>query len=312
MSGDLDIVGFGSVAIDDQLYVDQPLSAGKGRVISKQTDFGGNVATALVSAANLGAAAGFIGWLSGHPDDEHLIENLNVHGVHTSCASFAIDARPVRSSIVVGSDGDRFIAYSDDDMFRESPVSSAERFQRAQVLLIDSYAVSSLEAVRLAVDTGLLIVADIEWVHGEATTQLSDLCHHLIVPWNYASEVTQSIDPQIMLERLWSPHRSVVVITRGEHGAYFRYADDSNNSWHQPAFDVEVIDTTGCGDCFHGAYAVGLTLGYDSARCVRFASAAAAIAASCKGGQSAVLSATRDTVSQMLDSSDSPNTKRIQ
>ncbi len=54
---------------------------------------------------------------------------------------------------------------------------------------------------------------------------------------------------------------------------------------HQPAFEVNVVDTTGCGDVFHGAYCALLAQGADLATRVRLASRAAALKATQPGGQ---------------------------
>ena len=67
---------------------------------------------------------------------------------------------------------------------------------------------------------------------------------------------------------------------------------------HHPAFEVQVVDTTGCGDVFHGAYATGIACGWDVSRCIRFASAAAAIKATKAGGRNGIPD--RDTVCQFL------------
>ena len=80
MPDPLQILGFGALAIDEILYVDQPLSSGKGRVVDRLTDHGGNVATALVSAARLGARAGFIGWLNEAADEPAAVA-LSARGV---------------------------------------------------------------------------------------------------------------------------------------------------------------------------------------------------------------------------------------
>ena len=63
MTAALQVLGFGSISVDDIIYVDQPLKRGKGRVTNRITEHGGNVATALVAVARLGGRAGFIGWL---------------------------------------------------------------------------------------------------------------------------------------------------------------------------------------------------------------------------------------------------------
>jgi sulfofructose kinase len=49
-----------------------------------------------------------------------------------------------------------------------------------------------------------------------------------------------------------------------------------------------VVDTTGCGDVFHGAYAAALARGLDLAGRVRFASAAAALKAMRAGAQAGI------------------------
>ena len=52
-----------------------------------------------------------------------------------------------------------------------------------------------------------------------------------------------------------------------------------------PAYSVEVRDTTGAGDTFHGAFLYGVLQGWSAENCARFASAAAAIQCTCLGGR---------------------------
>lgn len=56
--------------------------------------------------------------------------------------------------------------------------------------------------------------------------------------------------------------------------------------YHCPAFPVQVVDTTGCGDSFHGAFAFALSRGMDPHESVRFSSAVAALKATKLGGRS--------------------------
>ena len=65
-----------------------------------------------------------------------------------------------------------------------------------------------------------------------------------------------------------------VVITRGSKGSV---GLRDQQVIVQKVFPVDVVDTTGAGDVYHGAYIFGLLQGWDMAQCMRFASATAAL-----------------------------------
>ncbi|MBZ9848146.1 PfkB family carbohydrate kinase [Mesorhizobium sp. CA14] len=297
------ILGFGAFAIDDIVYVDQPLSAGKGKVLQSTRAFGGNVATALAAVARLGGSAGFIGWLSS-ADDDAMLCDLVACGVETAFAPRHSDARPVRSRITVGSDGDRFIAYDDDAMLGTAPDFPDEILSRATVLIVDSYATRSLDVVARARELGLAIVGDIEWSAGPATDRLMALCDHLILPLGFARIATGGRAPAEMLDALWSPSRSAVVLTDGGQGAYYRGREETALR-HLAPHRVAIVDSTGAGDCFHGAYAQALTRGADTAGRVAFAAAAAALSVTGRGGREAL--PTDDQVTELLASTNAPS-----
>jgi sugar/nucleoside kinase (ribokinase family) len=79
---------------------------------------------------------------------------------------------------------------------------------------------------------------------------------------------------------------ATVVVTRGEQGSLGRAG--SRPLVEQPAFRVDAVDTTGCGDVYHGAFAVGLARGLDLAGCMRLASGAAALKCRALGGRAAL------------------------
>lgn len=63
-----------------------------------------------------------------------------------------------------------------------------------------------------------------------------------------------------------------VVCTDSENGAYIIRGGDR---WHVPAFPTRVVDATGAGDLFAGAFLWGLTHGYELETCGRMACLAA-------------------------------------
>ncbi|WP_217578034.1 PfkB family carbohydrate kinase [Mesorhizobium sp. GbtcB19] len=301
------ILGFGAIAIDDIVYVDQPLSAGKGKVLQTTRAFGGNVATALAAVARLGGSAGFIGWLGNAADDAVLCDLIE-SGVETAFAPRHPDARPVRSRITVGADGERFIAYDDEAMLGTAPDFPDEILSRATVLIVDSYAIRSLDVVARARDLGLAILGDIEWSAGPATDRLIELCDHLILPLGFARTATDRRSPAEILDALWLPSRTAVVLTDGGRGVYYRGRDETG-LWHLPPQQVAVVDSTGAGDCFHGAYAHALTRGTDIAGRVAFAAAAAALSITGHGGREAL--PTDDQVTELLASANAPSAAEL-
>jgi len=79
-----------------------------------------------------------------------------------------------------------------------------------------------------------------------------------------------------------------VVVTLGEDGALLH---DGTTAAHIPAFKVDaVIDTTGAGDSFNGAFAVALAEGRSPLDAVRFGCAAAALSVTRPGAASAMAS----------------------
>jgi sulfofructose kinase len=68
----------------------------------------------------------------------------------------------------------------------------------------------------------------------------------------------------------------IVAVTRGSAGSLWLI---DGEIVAVPAFKVAVADTTGCGDTFHGAYALALSEGRPPLAAARFASAAAAVKA---------------------------------
>lgn len=278
------VLGFGALAIDDIIYVDRPLTAGKGRVTKRVIDHGGNVATALVAVARLGGRAAFIGWLNDQPSADIGGRELAREGVDVSFAPRHPSAAPIRSVITVGPDADRFIAYDDDVLHGTAETLTDDVLRQAPVLLIDGYAIHSESVVARARALGLSIVADIEWTAGAATERIMALADHLVLPLAFGRACTGENDPVAVLDRLWSERRCAVVLTDGDRGTYLRQKSDPD-PWHIPAYSVRAVDTTGAGDCFHGAYALALANGTKPMGCVGYAAAAAAISVTAHGGR---------------------------
>lgn len=89
-------------------------------------------------------------------------------------------------------------------------------------------------------------------------------------------------DPHEGARELLAAGSSVVVVTMGSKGALVASAEGVAQV---PAFRVPVVDTTGAGDCFNGAFAVGYLHNWSLDACGRFASAAAALTVGAVGAR---------------------------
>ena len=86
-----------------------------------------------------------------------------------------------------------------------------------------------------------------------------------------------------------------VVVTLGAEGAQLHTA---SGTVHQPAYPVDVVDTTGAGDAFNGALAAALAEGQALADAVAFAAASGALATRRVGARAAL--ASRDELLALL------------
>ena len=158
----------------------------------------------------------------------------------------------------------------------------------ARVLFVDHYGVEGMtRAARIAREAGLAVVADLERDEQPGFETLLELVDHLIVSRAFAARRTGTDDPTAAARHSLGggPQRRCRHLRRGRMLAS---GADGTSPVHQPAFRVPVVDTTGCGDVFHGAYAAALARGLDLADRVRFASAAAALKAMHAGAQAGI------------------------
>jgi sugar/nucleoside kinase (ribokinase family) len=78
------------------------------------------------------------------------------------------------------------------------------------------------------------------------------------------------------------------VLTLGGDGAYYAHRDGAR--LRVPAYDIKVVDTTGCGDAFDAGFIAALHHKMDPESSIRFAQAAAALVATGLGSDAGIAS----------------------
>jgi sulfofructose kinase len=173
-----------------------------------------------------------------------------------------------------------------------------ELIGNCRTLFVDHKVVKGgLRAIELAHHHGIPVVGDVEGEVDPDILELMSGIDHLIVGTELARRVSGADHPAEMA-RILGGGRLCAVVTAGEQGCW--YSLGGAPAKHFPAFRVQAVDTTGCGDVFHGAYATCIAQGQAVEEAIRVASAAAAIKATRSGGRAGI--PTRAAIDRFLDS----------
>jgi sugar/nucleoside kinase (ribokinase family) len=283
-----DVLGLGCTAVDDLLFVRAfPPADDKARVERSERRFGGLTGVALVAAARCGARCAYAGCLGTDALSDYAARQLVTEGVDISAASRFPEARVVHSVVVVATDtGSRNVFFEANGRVGAHDDEPAEVVLRdCHVLLIDQWGMAGNQrAARLARESGVAVLADFEDAGHPLFREVLGRVDHLVLSERFAMHITGQPNAPAAARALWQPDRAAVVVTCGARGCWSVSAASNFEPTPHPAFAVDAIDTTGCGDVFHGAYAASLARGHTLDARIRFASAAAAI----KAGQARI------------------------
>jgi sugar/nucleoside kinase (ribokinase family) len=289
MTATFDILGLGCVAIDDLLYVPSfPSADTKLQILRRERQCGGLTATAMVAAARLGSRCAYAGTLGEDELSQFVVDAFRHEGVDATHIRRRSGARPIHSIVIVDlSRQTRTILYDLEGVLgAQEDWPHADVIRAARILFVDHFGTEGMiRATKIAREASIPVVADFESDVMPRFGDLLALVDHLLISCEFGERLTGEKEPARIAAQLWTSERQAVVVTCGAAGCWFVDADRPDRPQHRPAFAVAVVDTTGCGDVFHGAYASGLARGLGLEERVRFASASAALKATRPGGQ---------------------------
>jgi sugar/nucleoside kinase (ribokinase family) len=298
-----DVLGIGVAAVDDLLYVENyPPPNIKVPILRKERHGGGPACTAMAAVGTLQGRACFLGRFGKDELSAFIRRALLRHGVDIQHLLVDSDAAPYHSAIVVDASGIRNVFY-DPSMYRpiEPEQVSDSLIQSSSLVLLDHVAEPSLLDVAQKVRRlQVPILGDIEGC-SESARQLANTVDYLVVPEEFALWASNSNSPSTACVALAQTKRLTTVVTSGTNGAHY-CVGQQNTAVHIPAFPVQTWDSNGCGDTFHGAYALAVAREFPAAEAILFASAAAAIKAFAGGGNRRGWDAlpTRDEILSLL------------
>jgi sulfofructose kinase len=277
----------GITVLDRIWYLDDlPKEGGKYVANNYKEVGGGPAATAAVAAAKLGAEVDFIGRVGDDETGQRLLSELESFGVNTRYSQRFSGARTSQSAVLVDACGERVIAnFPSPDLPASADWLEAIDFSQWDVVLADvRWHEGAKRAFTLAKSQGITTVLDAD-ITPQDIADLVALSDHAAFSAPGLHRLTACIDPLEGLKQAQTLTNGHVYVTQGKEGCYWL---DKGELCHQPGFVVEVVDTTGAGDVFHGAMAVSLAQQTAIKEVVQFASAVAALKCTQPGGRAGI------------------------
>jgi sulfofructose kinase len=295
----VDVAGIGTPFFDYNIVIDEmPMPDSKQSIRSFSQQGGNKVPTALVAVARLGGSAGLIGQVG---DDHHgrfCLEDLAYNGVDASrMRTVAGGATPYCVCLSdLKTRGRAFLVHRKP--FEPLALDEEDRryIRSARYLHLSSADDVPWQAIEWAREAGVRVAYDADGYRDTLPALIPKLDVLIMSEFVYA-KLFDDEQYERNCFALAKKGPSIVFVTLGARGS----AGVMDGQFvQQPAFtNVDVVDTTGAGDVYHGAFLYGLLQGWDGARIARFSSAVSAIKCTRVGGRAGI--PTRAMVDEFLE-----------
>lgn len=279
-----DVIGLGLCTADLLFVVPRPPSFTEVvRASAYLRQGGGPVPTALVALARLGVSTRFIGRIGDDDDGRFIRAEFDREGVDTSRLLVEPGALSRIALVLVDqATGERGFTARPETCAPLTPADlDRDEITAARVLHLDDADEPAMQAARWAKEAGTCVVFDGTWNH-DALDDFLPLVDVPIVSTPFVDAWMPGATPLAVLDRLWSYGPRMAAYTLGDRGCVVRYAA---GAFTFPAFPVDIVDTTGAGDAFHGAFIYGLLQNWEIDQIVRYAAAVAALNCRQLGGR---------------------------
>jgi len=291
------VVGIGIACLDQLiLWDDTNAPVATGRIADCDMQGGGMAATALAAVTRLGGRAELWGAVGTDWIADLILQGLREEHVDTRHVKRMEGRRgPLAVVCIDQPTGERYFPYWSGHLEPDEAIGSPGSLCSAGCLLVDGTLCSTaLPAAQEARRLGVPVVGDIEKINRN-TRALMRHMDYAIASEDCAAKLGTGDDYRKACEAIRAMGPRHVVLTLGDKGLVYLSGDRFGA---MGAFPVDVVDTTGAGDVFHGAFCYGLVHGFALEKNLTFASAAAAMKCRRLGGRAGIPG--RDEVEQFL------------
>lgn len=245
---------------------------------------GGKGANQAVAASKLGADVTMIGCVGDDVNGKFSLENFNSVNVNTSCIN-VINEVPTGVANIIVAEGDNSIIVVAGANYK---IDKALIDKHKEEILSADIVLLQLEIPMDVVEYTLNLCYEnnIKTILNPAPAVLlnSDMIEKAtyITPNEHECKIILGADINTNIEDIIKKYPNKLMITMGEKGVmYF----DGQDIVTVPAYKVEVVDTTGAGDTFNGAFARAIVNGFNLKDATNFANKASSKSVTKLGAQ---------------------------
>ena len=284
-----ELMGIGAAVHDTLIVVaEYPLEDTKLETLETKIQGGGPCATALVAAHKLGVPAAYMGRIGADAFGRSILEEFSALGMQTRFVRTAMNEVSFHSVVLLNqATGSRTCLWNRGTVAALAPREvDLQALGHAKVLHLDGHMLeAALHAAKFCRSNGILVSYDA----GGAYCGVENLMPYtdwLIPSEEFAIKVTREPTAQAAARKLYALyHPQLVVVTQGAKGGVLL---DEKGLRRYESYPVEVKDTNGCGDIFHGAFIAAKLKNMANDAACRYASAAAALKCTRLGARSAM------------------------
>lgn len=301
------IVCVGHAALDRVYRISAfPPKPTKVRALEHIESGGGMAANAAAAIAKLGGRSEVWSRIGDDDAGRRIRDGLKQAKVDVRYIQSFETARSSTSAIIVDDHGERLIVGNrDTGMPSGTSWLPLERIEEAHAVLAD---VRWLEAARAVMtrarDEGVITVLDADLGAREALPELLQLADYAIFSEPALADFLSHGSREAQLASVLDHGAMHAGVTLGSGGYAWRERERPSGVVkplrHRPAYRVDVVDTTGAGDAFHGALTLLLAEGADIEIAIDRAMAAAALKCTRLGSRAGL--PTRDELEAFLAS----------
>ncbi|MBI5686272.1 MAG: hypothetical protein HZC54_14460 [Verrucomicrobia bacterium] len=287
MKSDTLITGLGFCGMDYLCQVPHIPQDDKVEILQSAIQGGGPSVNAIAAAARLGARTAFIGCVGGDQPGRDIVAGLAAEGVDISGMRTREGAESAAGFCWIEKEtGKRSIAWTRGTA---RPLATEEITPElicsSTLLHLDGHQTeAAIAAAKLARAHGVTVSIDAGTIvpRIEKLLELADI---IIASETFACRYTGLYDMETAAKKLFAGNCRFSAVTMGSEGSI---GCDGCEVFRCPAFKVTVVDTTGAGDVFHGAFAYEYVRGGTWTECLRFASAVSALKCTRFGGRAGI------------------------